>query len=114
MEIALTPLEFARRTRSLYADREAVVDGERRFTYGYEVTTAPRGAFELETSTTWKHSSDGDVFDFRHELEIGYPRPRFLNVYAAPLDARTTSAHAHDIGPSPGVSLMSPASMAPR
>src|SRR5256885_16976629 len=26
MEVALTPLEFARRTRALYADREAVVD----------------------------------------------------------------------------------------
>src|SRR3954464_13535065 len=33
MEVALTPLEFARRTRSLYPDREAVVDGARRFTY---------------------------------------------------------------------------------
>jgi fatty-acyl-CoA synthase len=34
MEIPLSPLEFARRTRRLYADREAVVDGGRRFTYG--------------------------------------------------------------------------------
>src|SRR4051812_2028285 len=34
MEVALTPLEFARRTRALYPDREAVVDGARRFTYG--------------------------------------------------------------------------------
>src|SRR3954470_8816166 len=33
MEVALTPLEFARRTRALYPDREAVVDGARRFTY---------------------------------------------------------------------------------
>jgi fatty-acyl-CoA synthase len=33
MEIALSPLEFARRARRLYADREAVVDGDRRFTY---------------------------------------------------------------------------------
>jgi fatty-acyl-CoA synthase len=33
MEIALSPLEFARRARRLYADREAVVDGERRWTY---------------------------------------------------------------------------------
>ena len=28
MEVALTPLEFARRARALYADREAVVDGD--------------------------------------------------------------------------------------
>src|SRR4051812_20447169 len=33
MEVALTPLEFARRTRALYPDREALVDGAQRFTY---------------------------------------------------------------------------------
>jgi fatty-acyl-CoA synthase len=33
MELPLTPLEFARRTRKLYADREAVVDGQLRLTY---------------------------------------------------------------------------------
>jgi fatty-acyl-CoA synthase len=33
MEIALTPLEFARRTRALYPDREALVDGTLRLTY---------------------------------------------------------------------------------
>jgi fatty-acyl-CoA synthase len=33
MEIPLTPLEFARRTRALYGDREAVVDDGLRLTY---------------------------------------------------------------------------------
>lgn len=33
METPLTPMEFARRARRLYADREAVVDGDLRFTY---------------------------------------------------------------------------------
>src|SRR6476646_381456 len=33
MEVPLTPLEFARRTRSLYAEREALVDGALRLTY---------------------------------------------------------------------------------
>src|SRR5919108_6151023 len=33
MEIPLTPMEMARRARRLYADREAVVDGELRLTY---------------------------------------------------------------------------------
>jgi fatty-acyl-CoA synthase len=33
MEVPLSPLEFARRARKLYADREAVVDGELRLTY---------------------------------------------------------------------------------
>src|SRR5258708_32000926 len=34
METGLTPLEFARRARRLYADREAVVDNELGLTYG--------------------------------------------------------------------------------
>src|SRR6187399_2542156 len=34
MATPLTPLEFARRARALYADREAVVDGDLRLTYG--------------------------------------------------------------------------------
>jgi fatty-acyl-CoA synthase len=34
MEMPLTPLEFMRRSRKLYGDREAVVDGELRLTYG--------------------------------------------------------------------------------
>ena len=34
METPLTPLEFQRRARSLYADREAVVDGTKRLSYG--------------------------------------------------------------------------------
>jgi fatty-acyl-CoA synthase len=33
VEVPLTPLDFLRRARKLYADREAVVDGEVRFTY---------------------------------------------------------------------------------
>src|SRR6478752_786805 len=33
MEVALSPLEFARRARALYADREAVIDGAVRLTY---------------------------------------------------------------------------------
>jgi fatty-acyl-CoA synthase len=33
MEVLLTPLEFVRRSRTLYPNREAVVDGELRLTY---------------------------------------------------------------------------------
>ena len=33
METALTPMEFSRRAKKLYADREAVVDGDLRFSY---------------------------------------------------------------------------------
>ena len=33
MELPFTPLDFARRARKLYADREAVVDGTLRLSY---------------------------------------------------------------------------------
>ena len=33
MEIALSPMEFARRARRIYANCEAVVDGDLRFSY---------------------------------------------------------------------------------
>ena len=33
MKIALSPMEFAKRARRLYSSKEAVVDGEQRFTY---------------------------------------------------------------------------------
>ena len=33
MEVALSPIEFAHRARRLYSEREAVVDGDLRFTY---------------------------------------------------------------------------------
>ena len=34
METPLTPMDFMRRTRKLYANREGVVDGQQRWTYG--------------------------------------------------------------------------------
>jgi len=33
MKVALTPIEFARRARRLYPNREAVIDGEARYSY---------------------------------------------------------------------------------
>lgn len=44
---------------------------DRRFTYTYEATTSPKGSWEFEQWLTWKGYHDGDIFDFRHELEYG-------------------------------------------
>ena len=33
MKVALSPMEFAKRARRLYSEKEAVVDGNLRFTY---------------------------------------------------------------------------------
>jgi fatty-acyl-CoA synthase len=48
MEIALTPLEFARRARRLYPDREAVVDNDVRLTYEQFFTRCDRWSAALE------------------------------------------------------------------
>lgn len=49
METALTPLEFARRARRLYADREAVVDGDLRFTYAQFLDRCNRWSSALQS-----------------------------------------------------------------
>src|SRR5918998_6477290 len=48
MEVPLTPLEFMRRARRLYSDREAVVDGDRRATYGEFFSRCDRWSAALQ------------------------------------------------------------------
>ena len=48
METPLTPLEFARRARKLYGDREAVVDGESRWTYAQFLDRCDRWSAALQ------------------------------------------------------------------
>src|SRR3954465_2815725 len=48
MELPLTPLEFARRTRKLYPGREGVVDGELRLTYEQFFTRCDRWSAALQ------------------------------------------------------------------
>ena len=48
METPLSPLEFARRARHLYGEREAVVDGEKRFTYAQFLERCDRWSTALQ------------------------------------------------------------------
>jgi fatty-acyl-CoA synthase len=48
VEIPLSPLEFARRSRRLYRDREAVIDGDRRLTYEQFFRRCDRWSAALE------------------------------------------------------------------
>ena len=48
MEIPLSPLEFARRARCLYADREAVVDSGQRWSYAQFFDRCDRGSSVLQ------------------------------------------------------------------
>src|SRR5256884_2323480 len=49
MLVPLTPLEFARRTRALYPDREALVDGALRLTYAQFLDRCDRWSAALQT-----------------------------------------------------------------
>src|SRR5262245_8675095 len=49
MEVPLTPLDFARRTRALYGDREALVDGDLRLTYEQFFQRCDRWSRALQT-----------------------------------------------------------------
>ncbi|NTV64960.1 MAG: AMP-binding protein, partial [Oscillochloris sp.] len=49
METPLTPMEFARRARRLYADREAVVDGDLRLTYAQFFERCDRWSSALQS-----------------------------------------------------------------
>ena len=61
--------------------------GSRRFTYVYEVTTAPPGDVEIENWLTWKTQKTGDrgfdQVDFRHELEFGITEKFQAAIYFA-------------------------------
>lgn len=76
MEIALTPMEFARRTRRLYPEREAVVDGDLRLTY----------AQFFERCDRW--SSALQQFDIRQGDRVAYIAPnthaQLESFYAVP------------------------------
>src|ERR1044071_3728889 len=48
MEMPLTPIDFARRARRLYADREAVVDGDLRLTYAQFLERCDRWSSALQ------------------------------------------------------------------
>lgn len=49
METPLSPLEFARRARRLYPQREAIVDGEQRFTYEQFLERCDRWSAALQS-----------------------------------------------------------------
>lgn len=54
---------------------------DRRFTYSYETTTAPKGSFEYEQWFTWQQGDDFDKYQFRHELEFGITDQLQLGLY---------------------------------
>src|SRR3982074_474752 len=92
MELALTPLEFARRARRLYADREAVVDGDLRLTYAQFFDRCDRWSHVLQNDLKVGH---GDRVAYiatntHAQLESFYAVPQ-LGAVLVPINYRLTA-----------------------
>src|SRR5207253_6138311 len=92
MEIPLTPMEFARRSRRLYADREAVVDGDLRLTYSQFFNRCDRWSQVLQQKLGVGH---GDRVAYiapntHAQLESFYAVPQ-LGAVVVPINYRLTA-----------------------
>ena len=90
MEIPLTPMEFGRRARRLYADREAVIDGTLRLTYGQFFERCDRWSSALQGLGV--QSGDRVVYiapNTHAQLESFYAVPQ-IGAVLVPLNYRLT------------------------
>lgn len=78
MEIPLTPMEFARRARRLYADREAVVDEDLRLTYAQFFDRCDRWSSALQRLGVRRGDRVAYIAPNTHaHLEAYYAVPQF-------------------------------------
>ena len=92
MELPLTPLEFARRARRLYADREAAVDGDLRLSYAQFFDRCDRWSQVLQARMGVGH---GDRVAYiapntHAQLESFYAVPQ-LGAVLVPINYRLTA-----------------------
>src|SRR5438552_15748865 len=91
MELALTPLDFARRARRLYADREAVVDGDLRLTYGQFFDRCDRFSNALQRLGVGKGDRVAYIAPNTHgQLESFYAVPQ-IGAVVVPINFRLTA-----------------------
>lgn len=92
MKIPLTPLEFARRARALYADCEAVVDGDSRWTYGEFFDRCDRWSAALQSLGVRRHDRVAYIAPNTHaQLESFYAVPQ-AGAVLVPVNYRLTAA----------------------
>ncbi len=90
METALTPLEFARRARKLYGNREAVIDGDLRMTYEQFFDRCDRWSAALQALGVKKGDRVAYIAPNTHEqLESFYAVPR-TGAVLVPINYRLT------------------------
>jgi fatty-acyl-CoA synthase len=91
METPLTPLEFARRARRLYADREAVVDGPLRLTYGQFFDRCDRWSAALQAFGIQSGDRVAYIAPNTHaQLESFYAVPQ-IGAVVVPINYRLTA-----------------------
>jgi fatty-acyl-CoA synthase len=91
METPLTPLEFARRTRKLYGDREGVVDGDLRLTYEEFFARCDRWSSALHSMGVKKGDRVAYIAPNTHEqLESFYAVPQ-IGAVLVPINYRLTA-----------------------
>ena len=91
MEVPLTPLEFARRARRLYADRLAVVDGSLRLTYGQFFERCDRWSAALQAFGVNRGDRVVYIAPNTHaQLESFYAVPQ-VGAVLVPLNYRLTA-----------------------
>ena len=91
METPLTPLEFARRARRLYADREAVVDGDLRLTYAQFFDRCDRWSAALQALGVGQGDRVAYIAPNTHaQLESFYAVPQ-IGAVLVPINYRLTA-----------------------
>src|SRR5262245_10854864 len=92
MEIPLSPLEFARRTRRLYADQEAVVDEDLRLTYAEFFDRVDRWSSALQGMGVRQGDRVAYIAPNTHgQLESFYAVPQ-IGAVLVPINYRLTAA----------------------
>jgi len=91
METPLTPLEFARRTRKLYGNREGVIDGDQRLTYEQFFERCDRWSAALQALGVKKGDRVAYIAPNTHEqLESFYAVPQ-IGAVLVPINYRLTA-----------------------
>src|SRR6266487_2123838 len=91
MEVPLTPLEFARRSRALYSDREAVVDGALRLSYAQFFERCDRWSAALQRLGVTAGDRVAYIAPNTHaQLESFYAVPQ-IGAVLVPINYRLTA-----------------------
>jgi fatty-acyl-CoA synthase len=91
MEVPLTPLELARRTRALYADREALVDGDLRLTYAQFFERCDRWSAALQRLAVTRGDRVAYIAPNTHaQLESFYAVPQ-IGAVLVPINYRLSA-----------------------